>query len=270
MSISHPRPLIGLTACRLLGANGLPIHKVSESYIKSVIDGADGLPLLLPAIGERFDVADLDRMLAALDGLLITGSPSNVDPVHYAGQAARRDSDRDPARDATTLPLLRRAIDLAVPVLAICRGIQELNVAFGGSLHQHVQEVPGRMDHRSDKSLPMAERFDKAEHAVTLTEGGALQGIFGGTMTEIEVNTLHGQAIDRLGAGMAVEAVAQDGTIEAVRVSEAPAFAMGIQWHPEWRVLENPHSRALFKAFGDACRARAEKKIATIRGGRDE
>jgi putative glutamine amidotransferase len=246
-------------ACRQIAANGLPIHKVSESYIKSVIDGAGGLPLMIPALGERFDAADLDRMLDAFDGLLITGSPSNVDPAHYAGEAARRDSERDPARDATTLPLLRRAIERAVPVLAICRGLQELNVAFGGTLHQHVHEVPGRMDHRSDKSRSLAERFDELAHPVALTEGGLLRSVLGGVAL-IDVNTLHGQAIDRPGGRIAVEALAPDGTIEAVSVIGAPAFAIGVQWHPEWHVLENPHSRALFQAFGNACRTRAGQK----------
>lgn len=262
MSTSSPRPLIGLTACRLYGAHGLPIHKVSESYIAGVMDGVDGLPLLLPAVGPRLEAADLDRILAALDGLFVTGSPSNVDPSHYGHGEPRRDSERDPARDATTLPLLRRAIEEGVPVLAICRGIQELNVAFGGTLHQHVHEVPGRMDHRSDRSLPMAERFETFSHGITLTEGGVLQNILGG-IASIEVNTLHGQAIDRPGEGIMVEALAPDGTIEAVSVAGASGFAIGIQWHPEWRVLENPHSRALFAAFGDACRERAARRFAS-------
>jgi len=248
-----------MSACRVIAAHDLPVHKVNESYIDSVIDGVDGLPVLLPAIGERLKDSDLDRLLDSLDGLLVTGSPSNVDPVNYDGHKARRDSERDPARDATTLPLIRRAIDQAVPVLAICRGIQELNVAFGGSLHQHVHEVPGRMDHRSDRSMPLAERFDQVAHGVTLTEGGILQALLGG-VTEIDVNTLHGQAIDRPAERMTVEALATDGTIEAVSVRDAPAFAVGIQWHPEWRVLENQYSRRLFKAFGDACRTRSQQK----------
>ncbi len=259
MSIRSHFPLIGIPACRILGAHGLPIHKVSESYVKSVILGAEGLPVMLPAIGERIDTPALDQWLDALDGLLVTGSPSNVDPVHYDGAEARRDSERDPARDATTLPLLRRAIERAVPVLAICRGIQELNVALGGTLHQHVHEVPGRMDHRSDKSKPIAERFDELAHAVALAEGGVLQRILGGA-DEIEVNTLHAQAIDRPGDGVQVEATAPDGTIEAVSVRDAPGFVLGIQWHPEWHVLENPHSKRLFAAFGDACRTRAQGK----------
>jgi len=260
---SH-RPLIGVSACRILAANGLPIHKVSESYVKSVIDGADGLPILLPAVGDGLTTEHIDQWLGAVDGLLVTGSPSNVDPAHYRGQEARRDSERDPARDATTLPLLRRAIEQAVPVLAICRGIQELNVALGGTLYQHVHEVPGRMDHRSDKSKPLAERFHELAHAVTLTPGGVLQQLLGG-IDEIDVNTLHGQAIDQPGERVVVEAVAPDGTVEAVSVRDAKGFVLGIQWHPEWQVLNNPHAKRIFTAFGDACRARAYDKSASIR-----
>lgn len=259
-----PPPLIGIPACRILAAHGLPIHKVSESYIQGTIDGAGGLPLLLPAIGETLETGQIDQWLDVVDGLLITGSPSNVDPEHYDGQEARRDSERDPARDATTLPLIRRAIERSVPVLAICRGIQELNVALGGTLHQHVHELPGRMDHRSDKSMPLQERFDELAHAIKLTEGGVLQKILGG-VDEIDVNTLHGQALDRPGEHVVVEATAPDGTIEAVSVRDAPAFALGVQWHPEWRVLENLHSKRLFAAFGDACRARAHEKAVLVR-----
>ncbi|MEM7043159.1 MAG: gamma-glutamyl-gamma-aminobutyrate hydrolase family protein [Pseudomonadota bacterium] len=264
MTTRSHTPLIGVPACRILGAHGLPIHKVSESYIKGVIDGTGGLPVILPAIGEQLEANRLDRWLDAVDGLLITGSPSNVDPTHYDGHEARRDSERDPARDATTLPLLNRAIERAVPVLAICRGIQELNVALGGTLHQHVHELPGRIDHRSDKSKPLPERFDELAHAVTLAEGGVLRGILDGA-SEIEVNTLHGQAIDRPGESVVVEAVAPDGTIEAVSVRNAPGFVLGIQWHPEWKVLEDPHSRRLFAAFGDACRAHALEKAMPAR-----
>jgi putative glutamine amidotransferase len=158
----------------------------------------------------------------------------------------------------TTLPLIRRALELGVPLLAICRGIQELNVALGGSLHQHVHEVAGRSDHRSDKSVPLAERYGPA-HPITLTPRGILQGLLDGAAT-VEVNSLHGQAIDRLAPGLAVEALVPDGTIEAVRVVGVRGFALGVQWHPEWRVLDNPISRRLFAAFGAACRARARSR----------
>lgn len=264
MSSHSDLPLIGVPACRIFGAHGMPIHKVSETYVKGVIDGAGGLPVLLPAIGEQIGAEAIDRWLDTLDGLMLTGSPSNVDPAHYDGPEARRDSERDPARDATTLPLIRRAIERAVPLLAICRGIQELNVALGGSLHQHVHEVPGRMDHRSDKSRPIAERFDELAHPISLTEGGLLQRILGG-QGEVEVNTLHAQAIDRPGARVVIEATAPDGTIEAVSVRDAPGFVLGVQWHPEWHVRDNPHSKRIFSAFGDACRARAGGKSLAAR-----
>ena len=215
--------------------------------------------LKLPAIGDLLKVDAVDRWLDTLDGLLITGSPSNVDPSYYNGHAARRDSDRDPARDATTLPLLRRAVERAVPVLAICRGIQELNVALGGTLHQHVHEVPGRMDHRSDRSMSLADRFDDLAHSVQLTEGGLLQEILGG-VSEIQVNTLHGQAIDKPGENIVVEALAEDDTIEAISVKGAAGFVIGIQWHPEWLVKTDRYSKLLFDAFGDACRAYAKAK----------
>jgi putative glutamine amidotransferase len=189
---------------------------------------------------------------------MVTGSPSNVDPVHYGGPPAREGNLADPARDATTLPLIRRAVARGVPLLAICRGLQEVNVAFGGTLHQYLHEVPGRRDHRSDKTKSYAERYGLA-HPVDLTPGGRLQALLGGA-TRIEVNSLHGQGIDRLAPGLAVEALAEDGTIEAVSVTEAKGFALAVQWHPEWHVLENPVSRRLFAAFADVVRARAAQR----------
>jgi putative glutamine amidotransferase len=254
-------PLIGVPACLSLD-EGFGFHRVGDKYVTGVLDGAGGLPLLIPALGPRLD---LGALLAALDGLMITGSRSNVEPHHYDGPPARADSPRDPARDATTLPLIRAALARAVPLLAICRGIQELNVALGGTLHQEVHELPGRLDHRSNKAVPAHERYEAAHH-IGLTPGGLLQALLGGA-AEIEVNSLHGQAIDRLAPGLAVEAIAQDGTIEAVSVTGAPAFALGVQWHPEWRVLDNPVSSRLFAAFGAACRARQATRVSDERYG---
>ena len=247
---SDSPPLIGIPAC-LVPRDGFAYHQVGDKYVDSVADGAGGLPLLIPALGPRLD---FDALLAELDGLLITGSPSNVEPYHYGGPAPGPDSLGDPARDATTLPLIRRALDLAVPLLAICRGLQELNVALGGTLHQEVHELPGRADHRSNKSLPPAERYAPV-HPVRVVPDGVLHRLLGGT-GQIQVNSLHAQGIDRLADGLTIEAVAPDGTIEAVAVENAPAFALAVQWHPEWRVLENPTSRRLFAAFGAACRTR--------------
>jgi putative glutamine amidotransferase len=251
MASSERPPVVGIPACLVI-PDRFGFHQVGDKYVTSVIDGAGGLPLLIPALGARIDPDDL---LSALDGLLITGSPSNVAPQHYGGAAARPDSPADPARDATTLPLIRRAIARAVPLFAICRGLQELNVALGGSLHQEVHALPGRLDHRSDKTVPPDERYGPV-HAVSLTPGGTLQALLGGAET-IMVNSLHGQAIDRLAARLAIEATAPDGTIEAVSVIDAPGFVLAVQWHPEWRVLDNPVSRRVFAAFGAACRARA-------------
>jgi putative glutamine amidotransferase len=249
MSFDRP-PVIGIPAC-LVPREGFGFHQVGDKYVDGVLDGAGGLPLIIPALGPRLD---FDALLAELDGLLMTGSPSNVEPHHYGGPASRPDSLCDPARDATTLPLIRRALELAVPLLAICRGLQELNVALGGTLHQEVHELPGRLDHRSDKTVSPPERY-RLVHPVRLTPDGQLCKLLDGART-IEVNSLHAQAIDRLAAGLAVEALAPDGTIEAVRVAHAPGFALAVQWHPEWRVLENPTSRRLFAAFGAACRTR--------------
>jgi putative glutamine amidotransferase len=248
--MSDRPPLIGVPAC-MVQRDGFGYHQVADKYVDSVIDGAGGLPVLIPALGPRLD---FDSLLAALDGLLITGSPSNVEPHHYGGRVARPDSPRDPARDATTLPLIRRALDLTVPLFAICRGLQELNVALGGTLHQEVHELPGRADHRSDKTVPPAERYAPV-HPVQLVSDGRLQWLLDGAAT-IQVNSLHAQGIDRLAERLLVEALAPDGTIEAVSVQAARGFALAVQWHPEWRVLENPTSRRLFAAFGAACRAR--------------
>jgi putative glutamine amidotransferase len=250
MMLPDRSPLIGVPAC-LVQRDGFAYHQVGDKYVDSVIDGAGGLPLLIPALGPRLD---FDALLAELDGLLITGSPSNVEPHHYGGPPPRFDSPCDPARDATTLPLIRRALDMAVPLFAICRGLQELNVALGGTLHQEVHELPGRADHRSDKTVPPAERYAPV-HPVRLVPDGTLQSLLDGTL-DIQVNSLHAQGIDRLAERLRVEAVAPDGTIEAVAVQGARGFALAVQWHPEWRVLENPTSRRLFAAFGAACRAR--------------
>jgi putative glutamine amidotransferase len=261
MGFSADPPVVGIPAC-LVVPDRFAFHQVGDKYVTAVLDGAGALPLLIPALGAQLDP---DHLLSRLDGLLITGSPSNVAPQHYGGQAARPDSPGDPARDATTLPLIRRALGAAVPLFAICRGLQELNVALGGSLHQEVHALPGRLDHRSDKTVAQEERYAPA-HTVRLSPGGALQALLGGAET-IMVNSLHGQAIDRLAPGLAIEALAPDGTIEAVRVVGARGFVVAVQWHPEWRVQDNPVSRRLFAAFGAACRARAAARVQHERHG---
>ncbi|MEO5374745.1 MAG: gamma-glutamyl-gamma-aminobutyrate hydrolase family protein [Alphaproteobacteria bacterium] len=248
-------PLIGVSACvKPVIGEEMPFHAAPELYLTAVAEGAGGLPFMVPALG---DLVDTDEIVGHLDGLLLTGSKSNVHPQHYGEDHYRPGTLHDTSRDATTVPLIQACIARGVPLLAICRGHQELNVALGGTLHQHVHEVPGRMDHRSNHDRSVEEQFGPA-HSVRLTPGGLLAGFVGGG-TEVMVNSLHGQGIARLAPDLAVEAIAPDSTIEAVRVERSPTFAVGIQWHPEWNWQDIPLSRALFKAFGDACRQRMSR-----------
>jgi putative glutamine amidotransferase len=231
-----------------------PFHMVGEKYARAVLEASQGVPVLIPSLAEELR---FEELLQRLDGLLFTGSPSNVEPHHYQGTPSAPGTLHDPARDATTLPLIRKAVAAGVPVFGICRGFQEMNVAFGGTLHQRVHEVPGRLDHRDDESQPLEVQYGPA-HDVVLEPGGVLRGLIAGE--RVRVNSLHHQGIDQLGAPLAVEARAPDGLIEAFRVREAPRFALAVQWHPEWRVMSNPFSVALFAAFGAASRERAQSK----------
>jgi putative glutamine amidotransferase len=241
-------PIVGFPCDRrLLGRH--PYHLVGEKYVTAVRDGSDALPLLIPVLEPPLAASDL---LHSIDGLLFTGSPSNVAPKHYGGPAPRTGVLQDEHRDATSLPLLRAAIDAGKPVLCICRGFQELNVVLGGTLHQHVQEVPGRNDHRSKDDDPLDVQYGPS-HAVRVQDGGLLA-----RMTRdktFSVNSLHAQGIDRLAPGLLAEAVAPDGQIEAVSMPSAKGFLFAVQWHPEWSWSENPVSCAIFATFGAALRA---------------
>ena len=188
---------------------------------------------------------------------MFTGSPSNVEPHLYQGAPSMPGTDHDPRRDATTLPLIRAAIETGMPLLCICRGIQELNAALGGTLHQRIHEIPGKLDHRERPELETAQRYAPA-HDVVLVPGGFFASL--SRATALHVNSLHEQGIDRLAEQLRVDAAAPDGIVEAVTVKDARGFALGVQWHPEWRFWENPVSRALFATFGDACRAYAARK----------
>jgi putative glutamine amidotransferase len=229
-------------------------HAAPQQYLEAALSGAGVLPLLLPAFGARID---FETLLAGVDGVLITGSKSNVHPDLYGGDASERNGPYDPARDGTTLPLIREAIAQGVPLLAICRGIQELNVALGGSLAAELQEREGSLDHRAPASDAQDERF-AIRQAVTIKPGSCLAGVFGAG--DVQVNSVHRQGIDRLGGRLEVEAVAPDGTVEAVSVKGAKAFAVGVQWHPEYWVKTDGASAALFRAFGDAARAHAAER----------
>ncbi|NKJ50460.1 gamma-glutamyl-gamma-aminobutyrate hydrolase [Burkholderia sp. SG-MS1] len=248
------KPLVGISADRtMLGAH--LSHVVGEKYIAAIVDGSQALAMLLPALGERQSAEDV---LPIVDGLLFTGSYSNVEPHRYGGHPSAPGTLHDAARDATTLPLMRAALAAGVPVLAICRGFQEMNVVFGGSLHQSVHAVAGMNDHRENKHDELDAQY-AASHSITLMRGGLLQRL-AGNAHEARVNSLHGQGIERLGVGLTAEAIAPDGLIEALSVNDACAFALGVQWHPEWKYADDPLSTAIFRTFGDACRDRMRTK----------
>ena len=245
--MSRKRPVIGLPADRrMIGDH--PFHAVGEKYLRAVVEAADAMPLLIPALRDLVSVAEV---LEVVDGLVFTGSPSNVEPVHYSGPASLPGTLHDADRDATTLPLIPAAVERGVPVLGICRGFQEMNVAFGGTLHQNLHRVPGLLDHRDDETQPLEVQYGPA-HDVVLEEGGLLRGLAG--TDRIRVNSLHHQGVDRLSDRLAVEARAPDGVIEAFRVRDSKRFAVAVQWHPEWQAMTNSFSRALFAAFGASTR----------------
>lgn len=242
------KPLIGLSLCRWLLKDRDEgwFHLVGEKYVK-VITNYDAFPLAVPALA---DALDIETVLENVSGLLFGGSVSNIHPSFY-GEDHEGAGLADKERDATVLRLMAAAIERGIPVLGICRGIQEMNVLYGGTLHRHVHEVPGRLDHREIPDVGDEVCYAPV-HVVKLTEGGVLQGIHG--VTELNVNSLHGQGIDRVGEGLQVEAVAPDGQVEAISVKGSKAFAVGVQWHPEYHSKENPDYDLFIGSFHAAVR----------------
>jgi len=244
---------VGIPAdSRMIGPH--PFQAVGEKYIRAILDGSGAQPLLIPSVAPGLD---LDALLEQLDGLFLPGSPSNIEPHHYSDEPSYEGNLHDPTRDLTTLNLIPKAIAKGVPVLAVCRGFQEVNVAMGGTLHQKVHEVPGMMNHKEDLSQPLDVQYAPA-HALNLAPDGWLARWAGAT--EVNVNSLHGQGLNKLGANLIAEAMAPDGLIEAIRLDSDDTFLLAVQWHPEWKVTENTFSLEIFKAFGAACKVRAEHR----------
>ena len=249
----RPKPIIGVPADRRV-YEPHPYHMVGEKYLKAITEAADAVPLIIPVLAD--DLA-IDELVDQVDGVLRTGSPSDIEPHHYGGESDDPDALRDPHRDALTLPIARHALETGVPLFAICRGFQELNVVLGGTLHQKVKNVPGFHNHKENPDDALDVQYGPS-HPVSLTEGGLLERLAGAR--EVMVNSLHGQGVARLADGVTVEAVADDGLVEAFTVDGAAAFALAVQWHPEWKATGNEFSSAIFRAFGDACRVRARKR----------
>lgn len=246
------KPVVLLPACNRPSTSGQMRHTVGDKYVAAV-----RLAGCLPLVVASAQPDELDALLELADGVLLTGSPTNVHPRHYAEQVADPSLPLDPLRDAWTLPLIPRLLAHGVPLFAICRGFQEVNVALGGSLHQAVHALPGLHDHRGAKGVPDEVAYALA-HTVNVVPGGVLDGLLGPDC--FEVNSLHGQGVNRLAPGLRVEARAPDGLVEAFTAPGAPAFNLCVQWHPEWQAADNRVSARMLEAFGAACRTRAQSR----------
>jgi putative glutamine amidotransferase len=246
----NKRPLIGVSGCRELGSMH-PFHRCSEKYLLAVINPIGGTPVILPALPE------LEEFAEYIDGLLLTGSPSNVEPAQYSGKESEEGTRHDSYRDGTILPLIKECLKEKIPILGLCLGIQELNVACGGTLHQRIADLDNKFDHRMRRDEEDHEKRYRLAHNIDIISGGLLETITG--LTETNVNSLHAQGVDQLGAGLRIDAIAPDGVVEAISSIDPDTFALGVQWHPEWPRPLNSVNTKIFKAFGEACRQRSLK-----------
>lgn len=243
------RPLIGIVTNHHLVNETYEVHAGGLMNTKAVAEVSDALPLLIPA---NPDFAPVAELLERCDGFLFTGGRPNVHPEEYGHAATEAHGAFDRPRDALSLELIRACTERGQPFFAICRGFQEVNVALGGTLHPEIRDLPGRMNHRMPPDGTIEEKF-ALRHAVRLSSGGVFHRLLGDE--EVMTNTLHGQGIDVPAPRLVIDGRAEDGTAEAAYVDEAPGFTLSVQWHPEYRAAEDPVSRPLFRAFGDAARA---------------
>lgn len=247
-------PLVGVSASRVV-ENAHPFHRVTEKYMLGIVDPAGCVPIIVPVLA---DIMMIDTYVDRLDGLLLTGGAANVEPYNYDGSPSVEGTKHDPNRDATMLPLTKRCVERGVPVLGLCLGLQEMNVAFGGTLHQRVFDLTDKFDHRMRRDVDDHDRRYRPAHDICVSPGGVLHGIIGAK--NVLVNSLHAQGIDHPGECVRVEATAPDGIIEAISIEGAPGFALAVQWHPEWPRPIEAHNAKIFEAFGDACRAYAARR----------
>ncbi len=249
------RPVVGVIGNARLVESRFTVQVVGEKNLRAIADVIGALPLMFAGAP---DITDISALLDVVDGIVLTGARANVHPTHFGADAHPRHEPYDENRDAVALPLVEACVARGVPVFGICRGLQEMNVAFGGSLHPEIRELPGRMNHRmprldSGEIHPDPKVVFADRHDVKLVPGGTFARLLGCDC--IRVNSLHGQGIEVPGRRVVVEGVAEDGTIEAIRIAEAQSFALGVQWHAEYDPQTNPVNRALFQAFGEALRS---------------
>lgn len=246
------KPVVGVIGNAQVVNDRHNVQLVGQRNLRAVAEVAGALPLMFAGTP---DITDIEALLGAVDGILLTGGRANVHPTRFGVEPNPRHEPYDEARDAMALSLVEACVERGVPLFGICRGLQEMNVAFGGSLHPEIREIPGRMNHRMPRLAngeihPDPEVVFADRHEVTLAENGYFQKLLGCRC--IRVNSLHGQGIEEPGQRVVIEGVAEDGTIEAIRIADAPGFAVGVQWHAEYDPQHNPINRALFKAFGAA------------------
>lgn len=250
------RPVIGVIGNAHMVEDRFSAQLVAERNLRAVADVAGALPLIFAGSP---DITDIGALLEVADGILLTGARANIHPTRFGSEPDPRHEPYDTQRDALALALTEVCIARGVPLFGICRGFQEMNVAFGGALHPEIRELPGRTNHRMPRLATGEIHPDPAvvfadRHEVRLVAGGAFERLLG--QKTIRVNSLHGQGISTLGERVVVEGVAEDGTIEAIRIADAPGFALGVQWHAEYDPQRNPVNRKLFQAFGEAASAR--------------
>ena len=248
------KPVVGVIGNAQVVNDRHNVQLVGQRNMRAIAEVANALPLMFAGTP---DITDIDALLGAVDGILLTGARANVHPSYFGIEPDPRHEPYDQDRDAVALALIEACVARSIPLFGICRGFQEMNVAFGGSLHPEIRELPGRMNHRMprldngeihpDLQVVFADR-----HEVRLVADGVFASLLG--CKTIRVNSLHGQGILEPGKRVVVEGVAEDGTIEAIRIADAPSFALGVQWHAEYDPQSNPVNRALFKAFGAALR----------------
>lgn len=240
------KPVVGIIGNTHVIGDDYVVQAVGKMNIEAVSAICDAVPVIIPALPAIGDISDV---AGSCDGFVFTGGRPNVHPKFYGEEPTDAHGQFDLDRDSLTLPLIRYCVESSIPILGICRGFQEFNVAFGGTLHPEIRDLPGRMNHRMPPDGTIEEKFAH-RHIVELTPHGSFAKIFGGN--EVLVNSLHGQGICVAGPRIIVEGKATDGTPEAISIKDAAGFAMAVQWHPEWNATNDIVSKPLFEAFGDA------------------
>ena len=251
------KPMIGVP-CSLMdmAAGRMKVHGAAERYIQVLADLCDCTPIQIPALGHKLNFDDL---AARLDGLMLTGGRANMEPHNFGGAPFPPDEPIDPERDATVIGMIRACVAAEVPIFGSCRGIQEMNVALGGTLHYRVHMLDGKLDHRMPRGQNIAhEEVFKLRHGIEMAEGSLFAEMAG--TTEVMVNSLHSQAIDRLATDLVVEAVSTDGIIEGVRLKNHTTFTVGVQWHAEHDPDEHQLSRRIYEQFAAAAQQRAQSR----------